>query len=210
MDAFEIIIEQQFDDIDILDLRKIEQDYINKYDSRNPEKGYNAMDVDMWIHKSEMSEDAKKRMNSDNEKRKLKVMSFDKDTGEFQKEFESVSDAARFYGTSSSNISRTCKGEINYMKGCVFIYSHDYNPEKCYKYIKKKRIFTEEHKANMRKTNSKNIKVEKYDNENHLVRTYCSLSEARREDNLSEGFLKRKNEDTKNGFKYIVIGRIIK
>lgn len=193
----------------MLELRKIEQSYIDKYDSRNPEKGYNAMDVDMWIHKSEMSEDAKRRMNSDNEKRKLKVMSFDKDTGEFQKEFESVSDAAKFYGTSSSNISRTCKGEINYMKGCVFIYSSEYDPNKCYKYIKKKRIFTEEHKANMRKTNSKNIKVEKYDTNNNLIEIYVSLSEARRQNNLPDSFLKNRDYDVRDNYIYKVIGRNI-
>lgn len=80
------------------------------------------MDVDIFIPKYEMSKEAQAKLDAHIESTKIKVLTFNKDTGELLHEFNSVTDAANYYKTSSSNVSRACKGLINYLKGCLFIY----------------------------------------------------------------------------------------
>lgn len=53
--------------------------------------------------------------------------------GEFVKEFSSISEAARYYNTQSTNISKCCKGGIRYIKNHIFIYKDNYDGSKCYK-----------------------------------------------------------------------------
>ena len=92
----------------------------------------------------------------------LPVIAINKDTGEFFKEFESVSSAAEYFNTSSSNISRTCKGVINYMKNHIFVYKNEYDVEKNYIYVKDKKVISEETRSKMISSNSKSIPVYKY------------------------------------------------
>lgn len=50
-DSFEVYIEQQFDvPISMTELHKIEQTYIDKYNSRDENFGYNLMDVNILGH----------------------------------------------------------------------------------------------------------------------------------------------------------------
>lgn len=139
LDSFYVEILITFENITIQELRNQERYYIEKYNSL--QNGYNLVPVDdfNFTHK-QLSEYAKKG-NAD---KMRKVMAFNKDSGEFIQEFESVSSAAAFYNTSSSNISRVCNGKVNYIKGCVFCYSEEYDKNKCYKYIKPKKIISEE------------------------------------------------------------------
>jgi hypothetical protein len=83
--------------------------------------------------------------------KKIKVISFDFE-GNIYKKFNSVSEAALFFKTSSSNISRCCKGELNYMKDHTFIYAKNFIKNKNYAYLPAKKIFTEEHKNNLSKS----------------------------------------------------------
>lgn len=60
--------------------------------------------------------------------------------GEFYKEFTSISEASIYFKTSSSNISRCCKGIFNHIKNHVFIYKHEYDP--LVNYNKKQRDYS--------------------------------------------------------------------
>ena len=46
--------------------------------------------------------------------------------------FDSVSDAADFINTSSSNVSGVCNNQVNYLKGLKFVYAEHYNKDKDY------------------------------------------------------------------------------
>lgn len=75
--------------------------------------------------------------------------------GEFVKEFETISEAAIFCNGERTNISACCKGKFNFVKGYIFVYKEDYDPNK--KYTKKSNrskrgTFTEEHRQNISKS----------------------------------------------------------
>jgi hypothetical protein len=78
-------------------------------------------------------------------KSQLKVVALDFE-GNLEYTFESVSAAARHFKTSTSNISRCCKGIFNQIKDHIFKYKSDYDSTIDNSYIPKKRIFTQEHK----------------------------------------------------------------
>ena len=80
----------------------------------------------------------------------IPLMVFDR-LGNFIERISSVSEAARKYGTGSSNISRCCSGHFKMVKKHKFIYEKDYieNADYSTKHIK---LFTEEHKNNLSKS----------------------------------------------------------
>lgn len=61
------------------------------------------------------------------------IISINRKTGIFEKEFNSLSDAAKFYGMTTSNISKVCKHTLNYLQDYVFLYKEEYDPNKDYK-----------------------------------------------------------------------------
>jgi predicted urease superfamily metal-dependent hydrolase len=61
------------------------------------------------------------------------IISINRFTGNLEKEFNSLSDAAKFYNLTTSNISKVCKHTLNYLKDWVFLYKEEYNPIKNYK-----------------------------------------------------------------------------
>jgi group I intron endonuclease len=66
--------------------------------------------------------------------------------GEYLRTHDSVSKAAVFVCTSSSNISRCCKKEFVYIKDSLWIYESEYDSSVNYCYNPKKRVFSEAHK----------------------------------------------------------------
>lgn len=187
IDSFSVEILITFKEISIQELREYERHYIEKYDSLK--NGYNLIPVDNFNFTHEqLSEYGKK--GTINKMRK--VMAFNKDTGEFIQEFESVSSAATFYNTSSSNISGVCNNKINYIKGCVFCYSEKYDANKCYKYVKPKKVISEKTRRKLQKSCKRNQPVYKYDLKYKLIHTYISRSECERCEGFNKEFLRRR------------------
>ena len=82
-----------------------------------------------YIHFSQ-SEEA---INNFKKARSKAIVVINRFTGKFEKEFKSISDAAKYYNLTSSNISKVCKHTLNYLKDYVFLYKEEYNSEKDYK-----------------------------------------------------------------------------
>ena len=53
--------------------------------------------------------------------KRVKVFQYDFE-GNFLREFQSISDAAKFVGTTPSNIKYTCEGKFNHCKGYKWSY----------------------------------------------------------------------------------------
>lgn len=186
---FVIYIEEIFDSITKQELHDKEQLCIDCYKSLNENFGYNLMEVDIFT--KNLSKDSIKKQQQDNELRKKKVVAINKDSGKLEYKFESVSDAARYFKTSSSNISRTCSGKINFIKGYIFVYENEYDPTKSYIYIKSKKIVSEETKRKMRENNLKSITVFKY-KDDILIDTYSSRRYCEKMNNFKTDFLRRR------------------
>lgn len=203
IDSFEVYIEQQFDvPIPMTELHKIEQTYIDKYNSRDENFGYNLMDVDIPRSFNEWSEESRNKLLAYIDTRKIPVLAFSKDTGDFIGEYKSVTEAAESIHTSSTNVSAVCKHRLNYFKGAVFIYKNEYDPNKSYKYIRPKREFTEEHIRRLRLGCRKSIAVDKFDANGNIVQHFISISDAIRTDKLKTHFLKFCDEEMVNGYVY--------
>lgn len=71
--------------------------------------------------------------------------------GKIIRQFPSVSEASRFVKTSSSNISRVCKGEFILMNGYQCVYTCDYDELKDYIYVKPEKIVSQSHRENLSK-----------------------------------------------------------
>lgn len=181
---FVIDILEQYESINYQDLLNIEDDYIKQYNTLNPDFGYNSkLNIDQFTILSKTS--IEKREEKIKQKYK-KVMSFDYKTGEFFKEFKSVTEAAVYFNTSTSNISGVCNNKINYIKGYVFCYSNEYNSNKCYKYVKVKRQMSEKEKQIHRETSSRAKKVYEYSEYGQLLNIYFSRSDCERNLNLNK------------------------
>ena len=63
---------------------------------------------------------------------------------------------------------------VNYIKGCVFIYKDEYDPNKNYSYIKPKKIVSDETKKKMISSNAKSIPIYKYNLDKVLIEEYPS------------------------------------
>ena len=155
-ESFDVFIEEI---VDVENLIERETYYIEKYNSFNEHYGYNLCAPGKF---PKHTKESKKKLEDASKARILPVIAINKDTGEFFKEFESVSSAAEYFNTSSSNISRTCKGVINYMKNHIFVYKNEYDVEKNYIYVKDKKVISEETRSKMISSNSKSIPVYKY------------------------------------------------
>jgi len=184
--AFEVEILEQFDSIDRNELLKLEEKYIISLDVIN--NGYNQMlnnstHITAWNKSRKSIEDNKKRTSKP-------VFVFNRFTGELQYEFDSVSDAARFIKSSSTNVSQCCLGhKKNFLQDFTFCYQKDYDANKSYIYDKwwaNGTPLTLEHKRKISEFNIKRLgkKVYQYDKDYNLINTYRSRGEAERENGI--------------------------
>jgi len=109
-------------------LLKIEERYIKEYNS--VKNGYNMTDICLNYVHFKQSEEA---IENFKRARGKAVVSVNRFTGELEKEFNSISEAAEFYDITTSNISKVCKHTLNYLKDYVFLYKEEYDPCKDYK-----------------------------------------------------------------------------
>lgn len=180
----------------------LEEEYIKKYNSIN--NGYNILETCKEVNYFKLSEKAKSNFMKYIDTLKRSVICIDRFTGNIVNEFSSISDAARFYKTSSSNISRTCKGKINYIKDIVFVYKEDFDESKNYiRQTHNKGIkFSEEHKRKMGMSNPRNKAVYKYDLKGNLLEVYYSRSEAERQNSFKKEYLRTRIDKPINGYIY--------
>lgn len=125
----------------------------------------------------------------------LKVKAFDRYTGDLIENFNSVSEAANYFGGSTSNISQVCKGKLNHSYGCVFCYENNYDKNKLYMYPnnhKKGKTHSENHKEKLRVNHGKAKEVYKYDLRGNLIAKYVSRSECERQNGLKKEALRYK------------------
>lgn len=94
-------------------------------------------------------------ISKNTERMSLAVLCF-KENGEFFKEFSSISDASRYFNTSSSNISRCCRKIFNHIKKHVFIYKSEYDSNVLYN--RKIRDFSYKQKESYRQNMSISLK----------------------------------------------------
>lgn len=200
-DSFDIIILKFLKEED--DRFKIEEDYIRNYDSVN--NGYNILSVCKEVIHFKLSEQAKKHLQQYQKTIQKQVLAINRYTGVIEKEFQSVTEASNYYNTSSSNISRACKGIFNYIKDKVFIYKKDFDETKDYRkpYNHNKGTkFSEEHKRKMAENHYKSIPIYKYDLQGNLLEKYLSRAEAERQNNLKKEYLRHRIDVPINGFIY--------
>ena len=165
-ESFDVYVEEL---VEVENLIEKERFYIDKYNSK--EFGYNMCDPQAF---PKLSEESKIKLKEHTTSTRKCVIAVNKDSGEFFKEFASVSEASEFFNTSTSNISRVCLGKVNYIKGCVFIYKNEYDPNKNYSYIKPKKIVSDETKKKMISSNAKSIPIYKYNLDKVLIEEYPS------------------------------------
>ena len=129
-----------------------------------------------------------------------KIIAINRFTGKIYKEYCSITKAAIEIGESTSNISQVCKGNLNYCKDYVFVYSSNYNKDKDYKFNhhwKKGTVISEANKIALRKTNYRNQRIYKYDLNFNLINEYWSRSECERQNGFKKEFLRtRVNSET--------------
>jgi hypothetical protein len=197
---FNIEIIEVFENIEYKELLSIEKKYIISLNAI--EEGYNQMlDNSTQFQKLNKTKEHKKKVKARNV---MSILSFDRYTGKKKKRFESVSDAANYYGTQSTNISKVYKGGLNYVKEHVFIYEKDYDENKDYSYSKhwsQVKGFSDQHKKRLKRANQKSrgIKVCKIDLNGNLVETYPSRLEAEKHNKMCKEFL-RWNDFTQTPF----------
>lgn len=170
---------------------KIEQEYIEKYNS--VENGYNMLERCIYVENFTLSEVAKSNFLRYISTLEKSVISINRITGEIDGTFKSVSEAAKYYHTSSSNISRVCKGGLNYIKDHVFLYTADFDETKDYrvKHHCAGKPKSEQQKEKM-KHNSKCSPVYKCNANGDIVAQYYSISDAARQNGYSADWLRHK------------------
>ena len=198
-DCFQVIILEECSSIPEKELGYIEIKYIRKYNS--VDNGYNMVEIyhactnDRHLTSEQIDKFRKTRM--------LPVTAIDRKTNIVLGRFDSVSDAASAFNIQSTNVSRCCKGTLNYMKGAVFVYTKDYDPNKDYrteghgKGVPK----SPEHKEKM-KLNKFCKVLYKYDLNYNLLATYQSRSEAERQEGFKREWLRIRLNKNLDGFIY--------
>ena len=133
------------------------------------------------------------------------VISVNRFTGEFEKEFNSVTSAAEYYNITSSNISKVCKHSLNYLKDYVFIYKEEYDPDKDYRveHWAKNKKKSDEWKEKASKSNKRAKIVYKYDANYNLIETFRSRSYCESQEGFKkEGLRYKLDKLLENGFIY--------
>lgn len=181
---------------------ELEEYYINKYDSVN--NGYNILSTCKEYSKFKLSDIAKTNLNKYLDTKRKRIICIDRFSGKITNEFNSITEASKYYNTSTSNISRVCLGKLNYIKNTVFVYVEnfdetlDYRKKHHYKGIK----FSEQHKEKMSINNPRSKKVYKYDLKYNIIAIYHSRSEAERKNNFKKEYLRRRMNIPINNYIY--------
>lgn len=195
------------------DLKTAEFYWINKLDSYK--NGYNSTDK-TWAERSFTL--TQESINKSIEKSSLKVLAIDA-TNTVIHEFSSVSSAARFVGTSSSNVSRCCQGKFVFIKKFRFVYKSDYKIGINYVYkpkiivseatrkirsdFFKGRKHTVEHRRNLAIIQGKAVsKINPQTGE--ILQQYISIREAELTNSIAEGTLRSAiiHKTPRNGYIY--------
>ena len=185
-DVFEVEILETVNGIEYNTLLQIEDNYIKLYDSINDKLGYNKrLNFDFPI----VSPESIKKRSEKNALRKIKIMLFYAETGEFYKAFNSITECANALHDQTTNISKAKNCITKSVKGFVIISSDTYNPNKSYKKQKPDLTKSDEYIENRRKHNKKNKKVYTYNLDGNLEKIYFSCSEATRQFNLKKDSL---------------------
>lgn len=189
-DNFNVEIIEIFEKIDYKLLLKLEKEYIIYFDTLN--SGYNLiLDNSSFFVKMNKS---KKHIDENKKRQSIPVYAININNNKIEYEFESVSEASLFFKTSSSNISRVCKGLLNYIKGYNFCYQSEYDKNKNYrKNLTRKGIkLSENHKNNLKVSNQKRLgkNTFKYDLDLNLIEVYPSRSSAEDKNNLNKESLR--------------------
>lgn len=172
---FEVKILETFESIDFKELHDRENEYIKSWNLCNPKIGYNKRTNDEFptlSHQAELIKKINPKVG------KIKVMAFDQNTGEFYKEFESISAAARELHDQTTNISKCCDVTTRSCKGYVFIRSCNYDPNECYKKQYSKRTWTEDQKLKSLQNNKRALRVYVYNETGKLVNEFLSIRKA--------------------------------
>lgn len=170
---------------------KIEQEFIEKYNS--VKGGYNMLEKCIYVENFTLSEEAKSNFMKYIETLEKSVISINRKTGEIDGTFKSVTEAAKYYHTSSSNISRVCKGSLNYIKDHVFLYTSDFDETKDYRVEhhcsgKPKPVQQREKMRHNRKCSP----IYKYDMDGKLITQYYSISDAARQNGFSVDWIRQR------------------
>lgn len=200
-DAFDVVILHNL--LENEDRFLLEQQYIEKYDC--VVNGYNMLDRCIYVENFKLSDSAKSNFLNYIKTLEKSVVAINRFTGNIDNMFDSISEAAIYYKTSSSNISKVCKGTLNYIKDHVFVYSQNFDITKDYRvnHHCKGKEKPMSQRLKMRH-NSKCTNIYKYDLNGNLIASYFSISEAARQNNLKPDFLRSRINRHKevDGFLY--------
>ena len=201
-------------DVEIIDtflisdnIEILEESLIKKYDC--VKNGYNCIYSTRRTSSFKLTqEQIQKRIM----KSSKPVIAINRFTGEIEKEFNSISDAANFYKTSSSNISQVCKGKANHLKGMIFRYKKEYNGEKITfvnnynKGISKSELV----KSKMVFANPFSNPVFQYDLEMNLIHEFPSRNRCIKETMFGDYQIRKsiKNKTPLNGYYFIQNSKI--
>lgn len=206
IDAFEVIIIEQFENIAIEKLIELEEAYIQEYDA--VDNGYNILATTKIYTTFKLT---KEQIQKAIQTKCKPIIAFNLE-GEFVKEYKSISDAAHDLNDQTTNISKACqKGCTHSVKGFVLIYKSEYDKNKCYRYSKP--IMTNEHKEKLKikaLTNKRNRKVFELNNKNEIIFTWNSIRACERDLGLCYEYLKGKFKGNKNEVIITVNNRILK
>lgn len=200
IDSFEIQILYEFKNGESAEEMLLkEEEYISLYESYV--NGYNMTDVCRTPGTFSMSEESKLKAKQSHFK---SVISIDRITGKFERQFSSITEAADYYSGSTSNISQVCKGQLSYAYGKVFVYSDDYDVDKDYRveHHAKGKHYSEEHRMKMAKSCHRCKPIVKCDEDGNVIGEYFSRSEAERQNGLKKEYLRTRLGKLVNGYVY--------
>lgn len=192
-ESFKLEILETVINIEYQTLLQIEDNYINQYNTIDETLGYNKRTNSTFPI---LSEKSIKIRAEKHELTKIKLKAFYADTGEFYKDFDSVTQCAKELNDQTTNVSEARDKITHSVKGFVIISADKYDSNKCYKKQAPDHTRSEAYKEHHRRYNKKNKKIYSYNIDGTPCEKYFSCSEASRQlglpkDSLSHT-LKRK------------------
>lgn len=183
-DTFEVQVLHFLSDLELKDRFTLEQQYIEEYNS--VKDGYNMLEKCIYVDNFSLSETAKEHFLAYIKTLEKSVIAINRVTGQIDNTFESITKAAEYYHTSTSNISRVCRGSLNYIKDHVFVYTKDFDNTKDYRVENywKGRPKSDTQKEKMRHSRHC-CAVYQYTQNGELVHTYYSIQDAARYNDIN-------------------------
>ena len=175
---FKIEIFETVENIEYSTLLQIEDNYIAQYNTQDENLGYNKRANFVF---PALSEESIKIRAKKHELTKIKLKAFYADTGEFYKDFDSVTQCAKELNDQTTNVSEARDKITHSVKGFVIISADKYDSDKCYKKQAPDHTRSEAYKEHHRKYNKKNKKVYSYSISGEYLIEYFSCSEASRQ-----------------------------